>query len=56
MIGPIVKIADEDLPKRKNIHYLGGKDYKDLPKYIAGMGRGNHALCNKRIDQIHQSY
>lgn len=36
MIGPVVKIADEDLPKRNNIHYLGGKDYKDLPKYISG--------------------
>jgi UDP-galactopyranose mutase len=36
MIGPIVKIADEDLPRRRNIHYLGGKDYKELPAYIAG--------------------
>jgi UDP-galactopyranose mutase len=36
MIGPIVKIADEDLPRRANIHYLGGKDYKELPNYIAG--------------------
>jgi UDP-galactopyranose mutase len=36
MIGPVVKISEEDLPKRDNIHYLGGKDYKDLPKYIAG--------------------
>jgi UDP-galactopyranose mutase len=36
MIGPIVKIADEDLPRRNNIHYLGGKDYKELPAYIAG--------------------
>lgn len=36
MIGPIVKIAEEDLPRRENIHYLGGKDYKELPAYIAG--------------------
>jgi glycosyltransferase involved in cell wall biosynthesis len=36
MIGPVVKIADEDLPRRANIHYLGGKDYKELPAYIAG--------------------
>ncbi|HEY8563158.1 MAG TPA: glycosyltransferase family 1 protein [Pyrinomonadaceae bacterium] len=36
MIGPVVKIADEDLPRRPNIHYLGGKDYKDLPAYLAG--------------------
>ncbi|HEX8286589.1 MAG TPA: glycosyltransferase family 1 protein [Pyrinomonadaceae bacterium] len=36
MIGPVVKISDEDLPRRSNIHYLGGKDYKELPAYIAG--------------------
>lgn len=36
MIGPVVKISGEDLPKRENIHYLGGKDYKVLPNYIAG--------------------
>lgn len=36
MIGPVVKISDEDLPRRSNIHYLGGKDYQDLPDYLAG--------------------
>ncbi|MCA1637683.1 MAG: glycosyltransferase family 1 protein [Acidobacteria bacterium] len=36
MIGPVVKIKEEDLPRRANIHYLGGKDYKELPKYMAG--------------------
>jgi glycosyltransferase involved in cell wall biosynthesis len=36
MIGPVVKISDEDLPRRENIHYLGGKDYKELPAYLAG--------------------
>ncbi len=36
MVGPVVKIRDEDLPRRANIHYLGGKDYKELPKYMAG--------------------
>jgi glycosyltransferase involved in cell wall biosynthesis len=36
MIGPVVKIAEEDLPRSENIHYLGGKDYKDLPAYLAG--------------------
>lgn len=36
MIGPIVKIDPAILPHRENIHYLGGKDYKDLPKYLAG--------------------
>jgi UDP-galactopyranose mutase len=36
MIGPVVKISDEDLPRRVNIHYLGGKNYQELPAYMAG--------------------
>lgn len=36
MVGPVVKITEADLPKAHNIHYLGGKDYKDLPKYFSG--------------------
>ena len=36
MFGPVVKIAPEDLPKRHNIHYLGGKTYDQLPSYLAG--------------------
>jgi glycosyltransferase involved in cell wall biosynthesis len=36
MIGPVVKIAPASLPRRRNIHYLGGKTYEELPRYIAG--------------------
>jgi glycosyltransferase involved in cell wall biosynthesis len=36
MIGPVVKISDADLPRAENIHYLGGKDYKELPAYFSG--------------------
>jgi len=36
MIGPVVKISEDDLPKKENIHYLGGKKYDELPEYIAG--------------------
>ena len=36
MIGPVVKISEEDLPKRSNIHYLGGKNYEELPAYLSG--------------------
>lgn len=36
MIGPVVKINHEDLPRGANIHYLGGKDYRELPTYLAG--------------------
>jgi UDP-galactopyranose mutase len=36
MVGPVVKISPEDLPKRPNIHYLGGKTYAELPAYLSG--------------------
>ena len=36
MVGPVVKIAEEDLPRRHNIHYLGGKTYDQLPAYLSG--------------------
>ena len=36
MIGPVVKISPDELPKRPNIHYLGGKSYAELPRYLSG--------------------
>jgi UDP-galactopyranose mutase len=36
MVGPVVKIDPRDLPRRPNIHYLGGKTYEELPAYLAG--------------------
>ena len=36
IIGPVVKIAPESLPQQSNIHYLGGKDYQELPAYLRG--------------------
>jgi glycosyltransferase involved in cell wall biosynthesis len=36
LVGPVVKISEEDLPKRANLHYLGAKSYKELPSYLAG--------------------
>ncbi len=35
IIGPVVKIDPATLPNNSNIHYLGGKSYKELPSYIA---------------------
>lgn len=35
LIGPVVKIRREDLPQANNIHYLGRKEYSDLPMYLA---------------------
>jgi UDP-galactopyranose mutase len=36
MVGPVVKISEDDLPKRPNIHYLGSKTYDQLPFYLSG--------------------
>jgi glycosyltransferase involved in cell wall biosynthesis len=36
MVGPVVKISEEDLPRRPNIHYLGPKTYAQLPAYLSG--------------------
>lgn len=34
MVGPVVKVDPASLPRRENIHWLGQRDYKDLPAYI----------------------
>lgn len=36
IIGPVVKIDPATLPRLQNIHYLGGKNYKELPQYLSG--------------------
>ena len=36
LIGPVVKIHESDLPRYDNIHYLGKKEYSDLPAYLSG--------------------
>ncbi|AQG80356.1 glycosyltransferase family 1 protein [Spirosoma montaniterrae] len=35
LIGPTVKIDPALLPQRPNVHYLGMKNYKELPVYFA---------------------
>jgi UDP-galactopyranose mutase len=34
IVGPVVKIAEADLPRRDNLHYVGGKTYDELPAYL----------------------
>jgi UDP-galactopyranose mutase len=36
IVGPVVKISPDDLPRRDNLHYLGSKTYAELPAYLAG--------------------
>ncbi|WP_416859542.1 hypothetical protein [Mesorhizobium sp. M8A.F.Ca.ET.057.01.1.1] len=34
MVGPVVKIDPNELPQAANLHWLGGKEYADLPHYL----------------------
>ncbi len=36
MLGPVVKIAPDRMPAGPNVHPLGMKHYRDLPRYLAG--------------------
>lgn len=36
LLGPIVKVAADSLPKAANLHYLGQKSYHELPAYLSG--------------------
>jgi UDP-galactopyranose mutase len=36
IVGPVVKIDPAELPRRPNLHYLGGKTYQELPSYLGG--------------------
>lgn len=40
MIGPLAKIAPSDLPRSPNIHWLGPRQYGELPHYLAGWDCG----------------
>jgi UDP-galactopyranose mutase len=40
LVGPVVKIEAAALPTRPNIHYLGAKQYAELPAYLAGWDVG----------------
>jgi glycosyltransferase involved in cell wall biosynthesis len=31
IVGPAIKVDPAEFPKRPNLHFLGGRDYKDLP-------------------------
>lgn len=36
LVGPVVKIDPEILPKYPNVHYFGQRSYEELPKFLAG--------------------
>ncbi len=35
LVGPVAKLDLDELPQRLNLHYLGAKQYDELPAYIA---------------------
>jgi len=37
MIGPVLKVNPETLPRRSNLHWLGQQSYADLPGFCKGM-------------------
>src|SRR5262249_3532127 len=36
MVGPVVKVNPASLPSRDNLHFLGQREYAQLPEYLAG--------------------
>lgn len=36
IIGPTIKVDPATLPGRQNLHWLGGREYKELPAYCKG--------------------
>ena len=36
LVGPVVKIDPQTLPRHPNIHYFGQQTYQDLPKFLVG--------------------
>jgi UDP-galactopyranose mutase len=40
MIGPVAKIDPAALPRAANIHWLGARDYRDLPAHLAHFDAG----------------
>lgn len=36
MVGPVVKIDPQSLPRHPNIHYFGQRKYEDLPGFLMG--------------------
>ena len=40
MLGPVVKISPDELPRGPNLHWLGPKSYEALPAYLANWQAG----------------
>jgi UDP-galactopyranose mutase len=56
MVGPVVKIDEADLPRRPNIHYLGGKGLCGASGLPVRVGRGADALRDQRRHAVHLAH
>jgi glycosyltransferase involved in cell wall biosynthesis len=36
MVGPVCKVEESELPRRANLHWMGGREYSQLPAYAKG--------------------
>ena len=36
LVGPVVKIDPAELPRGENVHYMGQRNYDELPQFLAG--------------------
>ncbi|HSU55816.1 MAG TPA: glycosyltransferase [Candidatus Dormibacteraeota bacterium] len=36
IVGPVLKVEEASLPRRANLHWLGGQPYADLPSFCKG--------------------
>lgn len=52
MIGPVAKINPADLPRRRNIHWLGPKQYEDLTAYLGGWDIGFMPFASNAATQF----
>ncbi|GAB3512776.1 glycosyltransferase family protein [Emticicia fontis] len=53
LIGPIVGIDEDKLPKAENIHYLGTKSYQEMPSYISGWNAALLLVSTSIASQAH---
>jgi hypothetical protein len=54
LLGPVVKIDPATLPRRANVHYLGGKKYRGAAAVRRRLGRRAPAVRAQRRDALHQ--
>ena len=55
MVGPSTKVDPATFPRRANLHWLGGRDYADLPAYAKSFDVCLMPFALNEATRIHQS-